>query len=318
MIIFTDNKKGAEKALIICQEWIPEDHSAIDQNLVPLMDRLYGDKPVYRSESQVPERWKYAFFVKSAPSSHFDLLVESSQGYSALPDGILCIAESGHQFHGQRGRPWTAQEGNIHLSIYLSPNKRINHYHAGLPALSAVSIVQAIDATEGFEGNAMIKWVNDVLIRGNKVAGFLVHTHSVQDRVTGVVLGVGLNVEKTPRVTSEVFVPRVGSLKEFLPSPFAVKRKKILMRLLEFLDKNYGLLLDGQYKKILDFYRKRSLVIGRDVRIISDIPNNKQTTISSGNVEKIGDSLELWMKGQKKPVTEGRLVLIPKKPVDST
>jgi len=317
MIVFTDNKKGAEDAFTIHREWKPEDYSAIDQNLEPLIHRLYGDKPVYRSTSWVPGRWQYAFFVKSAPSSHFDLLVESSQGNFDLPDGTLCIAGSGRHLHGQRGRPWTAQEGNIHLSIYLSPGKKIDHYHTGLPVLSAVSIVQTIDATEGLEGCAKIKWVNDVKIQGAKVAGFLVHTHTVQDRVCSVILGIGLNVEKTPHITPDVFLPKVGSLREFLPSTSTVTRKKILKQLLEFLDKNYDLLLDGQYKKLLDFYRKHSLVIGREVQIFSDIPNKKQIIISSGTVEKIGENLEIWMEGQTKPVTKGRLVLIHKKRTDS-
>lgn len=316
MIVFTDNKKGAENAFTIHREWIPEDYSAIDQNLEQLIHRLYSDKPVYRSASRVPGRWQYAFFINSAPSSHFDLLVESSQSGFALPDGILCIAGSGRHFHGQRGRPWTAQEGNIHLSIYLSPGKKIDHYHAGFPVLSAVSIVQTIDTIEDLNGCAKIKWVNDVLIQGTKVAGFLVHTHSVQDRITAVILGIGLNVEKTPRLTPDVFVPEAGSLREFLPSLSIVTRKKILKNLLESLDKNYGLLLNGQYKKLLDFYRKRSLVIGREVQIFSDIPNKTQTTISSGTVEQIGDNLELWMEGQKNPVTDGRLVLIHKKRAD--
>lgn len=227
MIVFTDNKKGAENTFTIHREWIPEDYSAIDRDLEQLIHRLYGDKPVYRSTSRIPGLWQYAFFVKSAPSSHFDLLVESSQGNFALPDWLLCIAGSGSHFHGQKGRPWTAQEGNIHLSIYISPGKKIDHYHAGLPVLSAVSIVQTIDATEGLKGWAKIKWVNDVQIQGAKVAGFLVHTHSVQDRITGVILGIGLNVEKTPRLTHDVFVPKVGSLREFLPSTSSITRKKM-------------------------------------------------------------------------------------------
>jgi len=317
MIVFTDNKKDAEKVFSILKEWKPADYSVIDQSLVPLVNKLYGSKPVYRNESPFLGRWQYAFFVKNAPSSHFDLLVESSQGNHALPDGILCMAGSGHHFHGQRGRPWTAQEGNIHLSICLSPGKRINHYHAGLPVLSAVSIVQSIDSIEGLKGEAKIKWVNDVLIQGTKVAGFLVHTHTVQDRVTGIILGIGLNVEKTPDIIPDDFVPKVGSLREFLPSPSVITRKSILKHLLEFLDKNYDLLLDGQYQKLLDFYREYSLVIGREVQIFSDIRGKKQTAISSGTVETIGDNLELWMEGQEKPVMDGRLVLIPKERSDS-
>jgi biotin-[acetyl-CoA-carboxylase] ligase BirA-like protein len=309
MIVFADDKASAEKAFFVHREWISEDYSSIDPNLVPLMNRLYGDKSVYRCESRLPGRWRYAFFVKSAPSSHFDLLLDSSQENIALPDGILCIAGSGSRFHGQRGRSWSAEEGNIHLSISLSPEKKIAHYHAALPVLSAVSIVQAIDTIEGLEGSAKIKWVNDVQIQGAKVGGFLVHVHSVQDSVMNIVLGIGLNVEKTPNITPDIFTPKVGSIREFCPSCSAATKRSILRLLLEFLDKNYGLLLEGQYKHLLDLYRKYSLVIGREIQVFPNVPDAKQTPICSGTVKKIGDDLELWMEGQKKPVTEGRLVL---------
>jgi hypothetical protein len=221
MIVFTDNKKETEKTFSIQKEWEPADYSAIDQNLVPLMNRLYGNKPVFKSMSRVVGRWQYAFFVKNAPSSHFDLLVETSQGDFDLPDGILCIAGAGQHFHGQRGRQWTAQEGNIHLSICLAPNKRISQCHSGLPVLSAVSIVQTIDATEDLKGLARIKWVNDVQIQGAKVAGFLVHTHTVQDRVNSIILGIGLNVEKKTGNNTRCFCSKGRLTKRIPPITFS-------------------------------------------------------------------------------------------------
>jgi biotin-[acetyl-CoA-carboxylase] ligase BirA-like protein len=310
MIVFTDNKNGAEKVFTIHREWIPVESSAIDPNLLPWMNRLYGEKQMYRGESRISELWQYAFFVQKAPSSHFDLLAESSQQNGNLPDGTMFVAGSGLHFHGQKGRPWAAQEGNIHLSIYFSPGKRISHYHAGLPVLSAVSIVQAIDAIEDLKGHSQIKWVNDVLILGKKVAGFLVHTHSVQDRVTGIILGIGLNVEKIPDITPDHIVLKAGSLREFLPATSAMTQKRILGCLLESLEKNYRLLLDGQYKKLVDFYRHRSAVIGQKVQIFSESRSCKQKPKASGIVERIGDNLELWLEGQKEPVTEGRLAFI--------
>jgi biotin-[acetyl-CoA-carboxylase] ligase BirA-like protein len=312
MIVYADNKKGAEKVFRFHRQWKLENYSAFNPNLIKLAQRLYGDKPLLRNESRAPERWSFAFYVQSAPSSQFDVLVEYSKQNSPMPNGILCVAGSGQQFHGQRGRLWVAEEGNIHLSISLAPGKKIDHYHAGIPVLSAVSIVQAIDAIEGLEGQAEIKWVNDVLIQGKKVAGFLAHTQSVQNRVMTVVLGIGMNIEKTPSIKPDVFTPKTGSLREFLPSRSGITHKRILKRLMESLDKNYGLLCDGQYQKLLDFYRKRSAVIGREVQVFSDIPGKKKSIISSGIVEKIGDHLELWLEGQYKPVREGRLVLVRK------
>lgn len=318
MVVFTDSKKDVKKIFSVQSDWQRADYSALDHNLQKFMKRLYGDKPVYCGRGRVLGRWRYAFFVQNAPSSHFDLLAESNKGDAALPDGVLCVAGSGRGFHGQRGRPWEAREGNIHLALSLSPNKKISHYHGGLPVLSAVSIVQALDAIAGLEGQAQIKWVNDVLIEGAKVAGFLVHAHTIQDRVTTVVLGVGLNVEHTPDVPPDLFVPEVGSILGYLPLSSPVTCRSILERLLELLDKNYGLLLEGQYKKLLDFYRKRSLVVGREVRIFAPIPNDRPTPNVTGTVERIGDNLELWLEGKKTPVREGRLVLIPKKPEASS
>jgi BirA family biotin operon repressor/biotin-[acetyl-CoA-carboxylase] ligase len=308
MIIIADDKKGAEKFFRCHQEWTAADRAVLGRNLLPLLNGLYGDNIVYRNASPAPERWSYAFYVRSAPSSHFDLLVENGKQSATLPDGILCVAGSGHRFHGQRGRHWAAQEGNIHLCIHLSPGKRINHYHAGLPALSAVSLVQTIDTIEGLEGKARIKWVNDVLVQESKVAGFLVHTQSVQDRVMTVILGIGLNVEKTPRATQDVFTPKISSLQDLLPSDAPISKKKVLGRLLEALDSNLDHLYDGQYRKLLDFYRMRSSVTGREVQIYSDIPGKKRSLVSSGIVERIGDNLELWLEGQKEPIKEGRLV----------
>ena len=64
MIIFTDDKRSAEKTLPVHQEWIPEDSSAIDHNLEPLKNKLYGDKPVYKTVSRISGLWRYAFFCQ--------------------------------------------------------------------------------------------------------------------------------------------------------------------------------------------------------------------------------------------------------------
>lgn len=308
MNVFADDQREAEKSFILQREWLIEDQSGIDRNILPLIQELYGKRPVYRSECHAPERWSNAFYVHNAPFSHFDLMEELNKQNSTLPDGILCVAGTGHRFHGQRGRRWEAQEGNLHLVIHLAPGRKINHYHAGLPVLSAVSIVQAIDAIEGLEGEAEIKWVNDVMLKGAKTAGFLVHTQSVHDQLMSIILGIGLNIEKTPTVAPDVFTPKVGSLRDFIPSGGSISQKKIMKRLLESLDKNLEFLYGGQYGALLDFYRERSAVIGRKVRIFSDTPGERQALVTSGIVEKIGDDLELWIEGQKKPVKEGRLV----------
>jgi hypothetical protein len=53
-------------------------------------------------------------------------------------------------------------------------------------------------------------------------------------------------------------------------------------------------------------------VIGQRVRILSDTPEEGQEEIASGIVKEIGENLELFLEGEKKPVTKGRLILTDK------
>ncbi|NOR13812.1 MAG: hypothetical protein GQ545_11220, partial [Candidatus Aminicenantes bacterium] len=246
---------------------------------------------------------------KHASSSHFDHLIELSQKDVELPDGTLCLAGSGCKFHGLRHRRWSAVEGNIHLAVSLSPHRIIKNFHTGFPVLVAVSLIDALDAFKALHGRAGIKWVNDILIDGAKVAGFLVHTQSVEDTILTAILGIGLNVEKTPRIQPDSFVPEVASLRNFVQDEFALNQERVFFQLLNSLDRNYDLLLSGRYSTLLKSYKERSLVIGHHVKVMSDAPSKTSKEIASGIVVDIGMNLELFLKGRKKPITSGRLIL---------
>jgi len=309
MIIYTDDRDYAEQILPGLEPWTSQDRSDVDPNIQHLKKRLFPTGILHTRASDKHGRWTLALVVKHASSSHFDHLVALSQKDVRLPDGTLCLAGSGFNFHGQRKRPWSALEGNIHLAIYLSPHRSIKNFHSGFPILAAVSLIEALDAFKSLKERAKIKWVNDILIDGAKVAGFLVHTQSVEDTVLSAILGIGLNVEKTPNIQSDPFVPKVASLRNFVKEEFALNQEKVLGQLLHSLEKNYDLLLNGQYYMLLESYRKRSLVIGHQVKIVSDNPSKKSREIASGTVVGIGENLELILKGHHKPVTSGRLII---------
>jgi len=311
MIIYTDDIGYAEHILPPDLEpWVPYETSAAGPNLHRLKKKLFSTRSVFRRSSDKLGRWPYALLVKHAPSSHFDHLVALSQRDVRLPDGILCLAGSGRKFHGQGQRSWSALEGNIHLAVYLSPQRIIKNFHTGFPILVAVSLVDALDAFDSLKGRANIKWVNDILIDKAKVAGFLIHTQSIENTVLTAILGIGLNVEKTPRIKADPFVPKVASLRNFVQEESALNQEKVLYQLLLSLEKNYDLLLNGQYDALLNSYRKRSLVIGRRVKVMSDAPRNRPGEIAAGTVVGIGENLELILKGVRKSVTSGRLILI--------
>jgi BirA family biotin operon repressor/biotin-[acetyl-CoA-carboxylase] ligase len=309
MMIHSDDRSYADQHLSSQGRWVRYDQRSAGAGLHRLKKRLFPGRTVYTKECDTYGRWRHAFIVKSAPSSHFDHLVDLSQENIDLPDGTICLAGSGRQFHGQSQRPWSALEGNIHLALYIAPHRVIKRFHTGFPILAAVSLIEALDAISPLKDRAVIKWVNDILIDGAKIAGFLVHTQSMENTVLSAILGIGLNVEKTPRIKTDPFVPKVSSLMHFLPERSGSDKEAILLHLLRSLDKNYKLLLDGQYKKLLHRYRERSIVIGQHVKVMSDNPRKKSHLIASGLVIDIGENLELLLEGHPEPVKSGRLIL---------
>jgi BirA family biotin operon repressor/biotin-[acetyl-CoA-carboxylase] ligase len=307
MQLYTDDINYAADIFTLEKEWREADIRHLLPDLQPLAGKLFTRTPLLISRATATGRWKHGFVVKESSSSHYDLLIELSQSGTPLPDGIVCLAGSGRNFHGQRGRPWSALEGNIHLAVHFSPQQGIDRYQIGFPIVSAVSIVEAIDRIAGLKGRADIKWVNDVLIDGAKVAGFLAYTSSIGDCVSDAVLGIGLNVEASPEVLPDAFVPGAASLRDFVPCD----KKPVLQTLLERLNHNYKLLLQGRCPELLDTYRGRSLIIGRKVRILSDPLEGESQweEIAAGRVERIGDHLELFLDNSPAPVTKGRLIL---------
>jgi BirA family biotin operon repressor/biotin-[acetyl-CoA-carboxylase] ligase len=307
MIVYTDNPDYCSR---VYYSGTRTEFQEIRAGLPVLAEKIFASLPVYRAEFQFPSRWQAAFTVHKAPCSHYDLLIDLCRKDVELPDRILCLAGSGEQFHGQRDRSWTAVEGNIHLTVFLAPKQPIPQFGTGFSILSAVSLVETIDRIPGLEGRAGIKWVNDILIDGAKVAGFLAFTQSREKTVEKVVLGIGLNVETVPQVAGDFFVPRAAALSNFISSLAECHQALVLQHLLERLEKNYGRLLKGGYLKLLEIYKKRSLIIGRKVVVMSDPVHGKEKEIARGRVKDIGQNLELFLENKNEPVTNGRLIII--------
>ncbi len=254
------------------------------------------------------------FVVEIADRSQFDVLVNAAKSESSLPSGVVCLAGSGHGFHGFRDRPWAALKGNIHLSMHLTVPRDAVATVADVVALAAVSVVDTIDVVPGLEGRAEIKWVNDVLIDEAKVCGILARIETASPGATSVVIGIGLNVEATPDVPPTPFVPRVGALRAFADPPDRCDQRTVLGALLDSLDRNYRLLLDRGASALRERYRQRSLVVGRTVALCVEGSGPEPEVMAEGTVAALGPRLELVLRGYPQPFVRGRLILRPAEP----
>lgn len=274
-----------------------------------LVARLYGARQTHESTVHGGSDWDYLLLVEVAEGSHYDLLMELSRAGARLPDRVLCLAGGGERFHGYKGRAWSAPRGNTYLSAHLRPARAVDFPATSFTLLAALSVVDAIDTLPGLESSAGIKWVNDILIDDAKVGGVLAYTHSVGETTIGAVLGIGVNVETLPEVEPTPFVPRVGTLRGATSEPASCTQGTFFSALAAALDANYGRLLAGDYEVLLARYRRRSLVIGREVTLFAEGSGTELQVIAQGRAEGIGKDLGLKIEGYARPFSKGRLVL---------
>lgn len=309
MNLCTDSLPFAEQWFCPAPRWESCLSGRVQTECRCAVQHLLAGAPIASASIDLPRPWHSMVLVKHAARSQFDILVSVMRAGRVLPDGLICLAGSGEGFHGQRGRAWAAVPGNIHLSVFLSPGLYLNDIATGLTVLPAVSLVQTLDSIPGLENRAGIRWVNDIVVDGSKLAGFLVHTQSGAGKVTGAVFGIGLNVEAVPSVAPTTFIPSVTALHAHVSDPRMCSRSLIFHRLLHFLAQNYEKLIAGRTTELLEFYRERSVIIGRHVEVYADSGGDGLKRSAGGMVVSIGDRLELILAGERQAVFGGRLVV---------
>ncbi|MGB5895117.1 MAG: hypothetical protein WBG58_13150 [Ignavibacteriaceae bacterium] len=307
MLVYSDNSNLAYKFLGRNID-ILNDETELPENIKLLHDTLFPAETTCKFKLDDLEYWEYLFLVKDAVKSHFDLLVELNSQILQLPDGIVCIAETGSGFHGFRKRNWNAQEGNLHISLFFKPKTLFENIHAGVLIASSVSIIETIDSIHGLTGLASTKWVNDILINNSKVSGIITQTSSIGNKISGAMIGIGLNVMTNPVIKKDRFTPKAACLKDFTTSP-QCNIEFVLSELLNKLVENINMLNERDYPQLFEKYCSRSAVIGKIADIYSDPFTGSGEKIYSGKIIGIRENLELIFENNPTPFRSGRLSL---------
>lgn len=191
-------------------------------------------------------------------SSTNDVALEAIRQADA--DGLVVLAEWQRGGRGRHGRRWISQPGrNILLSALLTePVDRGGLRHEALTIATGLAVAEAIEAETAL--SCELKWPNDVLLEGAKVAGVLVETRRRDDRL-GVVLGVGINVNAAPSGGEPAV--RATALIEHLGHP--VERVEIVRRLLGRLDEWLAAVEAGQLDRLHRAFLDRCRMINQRV-----------------------------------------------------
>ncbi|HEY8754211.1 MAG TPA: biotin--[acetyl-CoA-carboxylase] ligase, partial [Arthrobacter sp.] len=166
--------------------------------------------------------------VDSTGSTNADLLRAVSVEPNEWPDLSVLTAEYQSAARGRLDRRWEAPPlSSVSVSLVLRPANAEGrpvptHTYSWLSLLGALALRETLRETAGIP--AELKWPNDVLVRGRKIAGILAQLGTMGDgSVPAVILGTGLNVTLT---ASELPVPTATSVA--LEEPLTVDRTVLL------------------------------------------------------------------------------------------
>jgi len=142
-----------------------------------------------------PSPWRRLDVVTATASTNGDLVARAMAGEDV--DGAVLIAEHQTAGRGRNGRGWSATpRAQILLSVGVAADAVPTHAWGWLPLAAGVAVADAVSAVTGVE--AVLKWPNDVLAGGGKLAGIL--SEAVPTRMR-IVVGIGVNVTLLPLIT---------------------------------------------------------------------------------------------------------------------
>ncbi|HZL42542.1 MAG TPA: biotin--[acetyl-CoA-carboxylase] ligase [Verrucomicrobiae bacterium] len=180
-----------------------------------------------------------------------------------VKEGVVVFAESQTRGRGRLGRRWLspAQRG-LWFSVLLRPDLRPQET-TQLTVAAAIALVRAIESATHLQPE--IKWPNDILIQGKKVAGILTELSAELDHVKYVILGIGVNVAMGANEFPPEFRKAATSLKAETGRPIA--RAELASAILRELDYDYLRIRAGHFAAVADEWESRCSTLGRDVTI---------------------------------------------------
>ena len=180
------------------------------------------------------------------------------------PEGTIVVAETQLKGKGRRGKSWFSPAGQgIYVSVILRPR---------VPPSEATQLVlmAAVAAAEALLVHAAVpiavKWPNDILVGGKKIAGILTEMRLDGDRIDHVVIGMGVNVNTPAESLPPEIAATATSLRAETGRTFS--RAELLRTYLEKLEGYYALFRERRFEPIRERWLALARIIGKPVKIV--------------------------------------------------
>lgn len=198
---------------------------------------------------------------------------------AGAPEGTVVVAARQRAGRGRLGRTWISPEGGAYVSVLLRPRVRPERAPEFAPAV-------ALGISEGLESlgvQATLKWPNDVLLGGGKLAGVLLEMSAEIDCVHWVVAGCGVNVTRPA-------APVPGAA--YVSDASEASAAAVAAALLDGIASVYREVSSGGFAAVADRFRARHAL--RGVAVVRDLTG---AIVAEGVIEGVDDQARLLVRG---------------------
>lgn len=184
---------------------------------------------------------------------------------SILDDGFVILSETQHAGRGRLGKSFISPSGGLYMSVLLKDKKYTKNADY-ITVRAALAVTRAIEKLTGLD-NVGIKWVNDIYCDDRKVCGILAERVVSGDKYDYIVLGIGVNVITRPSDFSKEVRDIACSLSDWYDIDFS--KSALAAEIINNLEKYLSAGDKKTHAQLLEEYRQKSILIGKDIYIIS-------------------------------------------------
>jgi BirA family biotin operon repressor/biotin-[acetyl-CoA-carboxylase] ligase len=232
-----------------------ESHPHFGYRLLGTPDRLTADDIKARLKTSVIGSEILVFEETASTNEVVEHLAKSG-----AREGLVVFAESQTRGRGRRGRAWASPRGKgLWFSVLLRPTLPTSAA-SRITVAASVAVARAIRQNCGVD--ARIKWPNDVMVNGKKLAGILTELRAEADEILLAILGIGIDVN----CQREDFPGELGNIATSLQleTGHAQDRVALAAQVLIALDECYQTALTN-FESIVDEWAKLCTTVGRQI-----------------------------------------------------
>ncbi|UCH64998.1 MAG: biotin--[acetyl-CoA-carboxylase] ligase, partial [Ignavibacterium sp.] len=204
---------------------------------------------------------RHFIYAQEVSSTNTELLNNKKNYHS---NGTVIFTESQTMGKGRMKREWhSVKNMNLTFSVLVTDPKYLRKQVNLLNYAASLAVALSIENL--FQLHTELKWPNDVLIDGKKIAGILIESTSVGSKIDRLVVGIGINVNQSSFQGKFMLEPT--SIKNELGH--SVERERVLAEVLNHLEELFENVISSP-NIILDEWRERCGMIGKHISVMID------------------------------------------------